>query len=240
MLAFTRTTEYDWILPFTTAPSRPFWSFSVESAQFKSFRRCEAAGLGIGDEELMLGYQRGDESCFGTLYDRYKHRIYRFILHRVWNESRAEELTHEVFLAVIKHRARWQPDATFKTYIYRIATNRCINERSRKEHQLMSWDDDREIDPVASDAPDVDAERRQMNALLERALARLEEAFRDPIVHELNGLSREEIAEVMEIPVQTVKTRIFRGKAKLKGILDELLTAGSQMRLSVEPDEQAG
>jgi RNA polymerase sigma-70 factor (ECF subfamily) len=180
------------------------------------------------DEALMRAFCDGDDSAFEALYERYKRAIYRFVYRRIGDQGRAEELTADVFTAVVRYRATYRPDAMFKTYLYRIAENRCISERQRAERRHVVApkpveDDTPAPEPVAAgESPADAAERGERCRMLYAAIDRLPEAFRAPLLLELADFGRDEIAEHLSIPVETVKTRIFRAKARLKVILDAM------------------
>lgn len=200
------------------------------AASRRPARRVEIDRTPLGtDEALMQAFHDGDDEAFVTLYDRYKTAIFRFVFRRVGDQGRAEEITADVFTAVVRYRATWRPDALFKTYLYRIADNRCISERQRAERRVMvspKTNDSEETprpEPVASDESPADrAERRELFALVRRAIDRLPSDFRMPLLLELDDLGRDEIAAHLGIPVETVKTRIFRARLKLRAILDEM------------------
>lgn len=182
------------------------------------------------DEELMLEFQQGKETAFITLYERYKLPIYRFIYRKLGHQGRAEDLTQEVFLALIQHCKEWRQEASFKTYIYRIAFNRCASEARRSEHKVMLDADDEANSEraarVASDGPSpaLAVEQQEVQRQVQRALAKLDPEQRDPIIlREYEELSYEEIAEILNVPVGTVKSRIFRGKVELKRLLTSIM-----------------
>jgi RNA polymerase sigma-70 factor, ECF subfamily len=186
------------------------------------------------DEELMLEFQEGNDTAFITLYERYKLPIYRFIYRKLGHQGRAEELTQEVFLALIQHRKEWRQESSFKTYIYRIAFNRSISEVRRSEHKIMLNGDDEantartQRVPSSEPSPAEDMQQQEVQHQVQQALSRLETEQRDPIVlREYEGLSYEEIAVILNIAVGTVKSRIFRGKVELKRLLTPVMSAAS-------------
>ena len=83
------------------------------------------------DAALMLAFQRGDEGAFRTLFERHARAMVAFCHHFVRDAARAEELAQDVFLNVYRAKDRYQPSARFKTYLYRVASNLCLNELRR-------------------------------------------------------------------------------------------------------------
>jgi RNA polymerase sigma-70 factor, ECF subfamily len=189
---------------------------------------CMKDETGVTDELLMEAFRDGDEAAFATLYERYRTTIFRFVWRRIGDPGRAEEITADVFMAVVRRRVRWRTEARFKTYLYRIATNRCISELQRAERRVMALPMAREDtdaawpEPAALDeTPFETAARRELGTRLAAAVGRLAEEFRAPILMELDECGRAEIATRLGIPVQTVKTRIFRARRKLYALLAE-------------------
>src|SRR5215207_4626432 len=131
------------------------------------------------DEELMAAFQGGDDAAFEKLYVRYQRPIYHYVYRRMGSESRAEELTQEVFMGLIRSRGSWRQEASFKTYLYRIAFNQCASEARRADFKLtdpLERPDGTTID-VESDGPGPDgvASRREEAVLITRALEQLDD-----------------------------------------------------------------
>ena len=178
------------------------------------------------DEVLMEAFRDGDDAAFEVLYERYRTAVFRFVWRRVGDPGRAEEIAADVFTALVRRRRSWRPEARFKTYLYRIATYRCISELQRAERRVIarpSRRDDEEPawpEPVAPvESPFEAAARRELWDRVARALDRLAADFRAPILMELDECGRDEIAERLGIPVETVKTRVFRARRKLHAML---------------------
>lgn len=184
------------------------------------------------DEQLMTAFQGGDDSAFEQLYARYQRPIFQYVYRRIGLGPRAEELTQEVFMGLIRSRGSWRREASFRTYLYRIAFNQCASEARRADFRTvdpLERPDGTSLD-VESDGPGPDGEatRRQEAAIVAGALADLDGDQREAIVlREYQGLSYEEIAEVTGVAVGTVKSRIFRGKLELRRLLEPILGTDS-------------
>ncbi len=179
------------------------------------------------DEELMRAFQGGDEAAFATLYNRYRLPIYRFLARKLGGTGRAEDITQEVFIAVVQHAADWRGEASVKTYLYRIAFNRAVSELRRGEHKVMVADDPKDPDAppppeaVSTDSPADNYEASERARLVRQALQEIDPDFRDAILmKEYEDLKYEEIAEILNVAVGTVKSRIYRGKLELKKRLE--------------------
>lgn len=180
------------------------------------------------DEELMSAFQGGDDAAFEELYGRYRRSIYQYVYRRLVNASRAEELTQEVFMGLIRSRGSWRQEASFKTYLYRIAFNQCASEARRADFRMvdpLEREDGSSIDVEDGGlGPDGHATQQQEAAFVVEALDRIDPEQREAIVlREYQGLSYEEIAEITGVAVGTVKSRIFRGKLDLRRHLEPLL-----------------
>lgn len=188
----------------------------------------------LEDSDLMLRYARGDERAFAILVDRHQKPLYNFILRSCSNRDTADELLQDVFLRVIKSAASYQPSAKFTTWVYTIARNACIDAaRKRSRADLYSLqnhvgDDeggqthqDRLVDDSAHSGS-VDAERQAFRDRLQQALEKLPEDQREVFVlRELTGLKFREVAEVVDAPLPTVKSRMRYAIETLRGELAE-------------------
>jgi RNA polymerase sigma-70 factor (ECF subfamily) len=167
------------------------------------------------DAVLMLAFQRGDAGAFRTLFERHTRAMVAFCHHFVRDPARAEELAQDVFVKLHEAADRYRPSARFRTYLYRIASNHCLNELRRGDHLRRAAEGDEPADPDALPSLCASPEEAARGAALERAvaelLARLPEKQRAALVLcRLEGLSYEEIAEVLETSVSAVKSLIHR------------------------------
>jgi RNA polymerase sigma factor (sigma-70 family) len=160
------------------------------------------------DEALMVEYQRGSPEAFEELFARYRGPLYGFFRRRLPSRARAEDLTQEVFLAVMRAVSRYEPRALVRTYLYGVALKLLWAERRRHR------DVDSETEPSAVPRPD--------EALWVReALARLDANDREILMlREYEQLSYAEIGELLRIPVNTVRSRLFRSRMALKSYLE--------------------
>jgi RNA polymerase sigma-70 factor (ECF subfamily) len=184
------------------------------------------------DEELMTAFQGGDDAAFEQLYNRYTRPIFQYIYRRMGSAARSEELTQEVFLGLIRSRGSWRMEASFKTYLYRIAFNQCASEARRADFRVsdpLERPDGTPIDlPADCPGPEKETNRREEAALVSQALEALDADQKEAILlREYQGLSYDEIAEVTGVAIGTVKSRIFRGKLELKRLLGPILGADS-------------
>ncbi len=172
------------------------------------------------DAALMLAFQGGDESAFRRLFQKYGRAMVGYCNHFVRDPARAEELAQDVFLNLHRSVARYQPSARFKTYLYRIASNHCLNELRRGEYaarreldRLETPDEPMDPDTVASRAatPEDAALASALGKAVEAFLADLPDKQRAAFaMARFEGFTYEEIAEVLETSVPAVKSLIHR------------------------------
>lgn len=196
--------------------------------------QAQAIGLGsshsieaASDHELLALIRDGDEVAFQEIVRRYRNPITNFVYRMIDDYERSVELAQETFIRIFTSASRYQANYSFSTYIYRIASNLAISElRRRKRRKLVSLfspftTDDGEA--IEIDPPDVNPlqdetmikdERRRAVA---RAIASLPEKYRAAIVlRDVEGLSYDRIAEVLDLSEGTVKSRINRARNLLK------------------------
>ena len=176
----------------------------------------------LEDDECIARAQRGDVAAFSELVARYQDRIYRFLVRLTRSPDDALELTQETFLSVYQALARWRPDARFSTWLFRIARNQAfdwLRRSKRVEFVALGDGDDLGIaDPAPT--PDRTLETVQRLRELDRALARLPAEHREILLlREIEDMSYEDIADVLDISLGTVKSRISRARA---GLLEKM------------------
>jgi RNA polymerase sigma-70 factor (ECF subfamily) len=194
----------------------------------------EADARDLTDEDLMVRYRDGDESAFPHIVARYKDRLVSAVVRLVGDRDKAEDIVQETFLRVHRNAHRYKTIARFSTWIYTIALNMAKNElrNTRRRRTVSLWDAGPERDGEAvpldiadrAERPDEAFERRDLRAVMERCIERLPPKYKTIIVlRDVEGLSYEEIAEILKLPQGTVKSRMNRARLRFKELLDPLL-----------------
>ncbi|HXX46402.1 MAG TPA: RNA polymerase sigma factor [Candidatus Acidoferrales bacterium] len=160
------------------------------------------------DDQLAIEFQQGSREAFRELFERYREPVYGFFRRRLENPARAEELAQECFLALLRNEARYEPRASFRSYLYGIAIHMVSAERRKSGREIEL--NDKTPDPATDE--NVDA------ALwVRRALDQLEKDDREILMlREYEQLSYAEIAGLLRMPVNTVRSRLFRARIALK------------------------
>lgn len=171
------------------------------------------------DEQLMLAFQRGDAAAFEALVRRHRRPVFAFILRSTGNAARAEDLLQETWLKVLRGARDYQPKARFKTWLYTLARNLCVDQARKESHRRTEPLDapaNGEAGRSLSDSLPDDGARPERGAhnlgvrpLLEQALASLPTEQREVFVlREFSGVTFKEISEVTGVPENTVKSRM--------------------------------
>lgn len=188
------------------------------------------------DESLMLEHAEGSEEAFAELVRRHQKGVLNYLYRMVQNRHIAEELTQEVFLALVRNAQRYEPTAKFTTYLYRIASNVAAKEwtRAKRRPKLFSlstpwgkskdpWD---EMAPLETQIEDDNAcvvaafQRGEVSEAVNAALKKLPEHQREAFVlHVFEEMSYEDISAVANAPVGTIKSRVFRAEQALRPLL---------------------
>lgn len=185
------------------------------------------------EHELVQKSKRGDVAAFEELIADYQKRVLNHAFRMLGNSADAEDAAQDIFIRVFRAMAHFNEESAFSTWLYRITTNVCLDVlRKRKRqntaanvsiHQYNSEEEEFEL-PIEdnSSAPYEQAQKKEAMRALERALAKLGEEQRNAIVmRDINGLSYEAIAEVMNCSLGTVKSRINRSRLALRKLLEE-------------------
>ncbi len=174
----------------------------------------ETASGPCSDEQLMAEFSKGSAPAFEELFSRYKQPLFGFFRRRLTDPAHAEELTQETFLAILRASSRYVPRALFRTYLYAIGF-KILRAHRRKAAFRATFlgNAPSHRDPAVRDAADI-------AFLIRHAVAKLEATEREVLLlREFEQLSYSEIAEVLRLPVNTVRSRLFRARMALHDLL---------------------
>ncbi len=189
-----------------------------------------AALTTLGDSEVVASYLAGERRAFDVLVDRYQRRLLNFVYRTIGDRERAEDLVQEVFIRVHRHLHRFDQTKKFSTWIYTIASNLAKNElRNRSRNPLVLFqtirkDSDQDNRPLQFEdrhtRPDDLFRKRHLRELVDWAVTRLPEHHRIVFVlRELEGKTYEEIAEITDCNLGTVKSRLNRARARFAQVI---------------------
>jgi len=187
------------------------------------------------DNQLVARTLDGDVGAFNDLVVRWETSLYRFVVRYLGDSEEARDVCQEAFLKAYTNLDRFRGQAKFSSWLYQIALNQCRTQfRRKKSRPTVSLDADDQLShlqlvPADSEAPDQSAISAQHASELQAALAHLPEDQRTAIIlKEYHGLKFREIAEILETPESTVKSRLYHGLESLAKSLGHLKTEGLQ------------
>ena len=165
------------------------------------------------DEELLLDFQRGAPGALEELFERYRDPLFGFFVRRIGSRSRAEDLTQDTFMAVMKNVRRYEPRSLVRTYLFGIALNLVAAERRRLARQTGEQ----------SSEASARSEATEQVLWIRQSLSRLDATEREILMlREYEQLSYEEIAMVLRLPLNTVRSKLFRARSALRRTLEPL------------------
>ena len=178
------------------------------------------------DDSLIMLFQNGEQEVFRYLVERYQEKI-RNTIFSIFNDSDlVDDIAQEVFIKIFQALPKFRFESSFYTWIYRIAVNKCRDELRKKKvkrfftFQSFEKTTNMKIENFATTTFDDE----NIRGVIEESLKKIPEKFRMPIIlKDIDGMSYDEIAEVLECEVGTVKSRLSRGRTMLKEILMPIL-----------------
>jgi len=184
------------------------------------------------DLSLVQRVQRGDKGAFDALVLKYQHKVVKLVMRYVRNPAEAEDVAQEAFIKAYRALPKFRGDSAFYTWLYRIAVNTARNSIASRQRRPLDYEADlseNEQSAVESrmrhtDTPEANVLSEEIHRTVNRAVEELPEDLRTAIIlREVEGLSYEEIAQAMDCPVGTVRSRIFRAREAIDRNLKPLL-----------------
>lgn len=191
------------------------------------------------DDDLVLveRFKQGDTAAFEEIVTRHQRSVLNLVYRFTGDASRAEDLAQEVFVRLYRALGGFEAKARFFTYLYKITLNLCLKDREREQRRraqsLDTPSDDthraREVEDPTGSAEDI-AQRHDTARIVREAVQSLPDEQRTAVIlHRFHGLSYEELAEVLEISLPAVKSRLHRAKLALKDRLSAYMTAEGEL-----------
>jgi RNA polymerase sigma-70 factor (ECF subfamily) len=176
------------------------------------------------DESNLIGrIKKGDQSAFEELVRKYQDRIYNLCRYMLQDPQNAEDASQDAFLKAYRALKGFRPNSSFYTWIYRIAVTTCLDYRRKSRWEVFRREPLPEDLPSNEHSPHQLYESWEIADSIQQALQKLPEKLRAVIVlREIEGCSYEEIAEVLQLSVGTVKSRIWRARDQLRHLLKKM------------------
>lgn len=182
-------------------------------------KRTQAA-IELDDLELIAACRRGERRALEALYHRYKRRVFGLVT-RIAGPSDSEEVAQEVFVRIFRGLGKFRGESQLSTWIYRLAVNAALTHVSRRPRPTLGDEvlDELPAEPTAEPDP-------RLTSRIEAALARLPAGYRAVLVlHDIDGLSHEECAEILDCRVGTSKSQLHKARARMRELLGPELAA---------------
>lgn len=189
---------------------------------------------------LIESFQAGDEFAFVGIYNRYKGPVYSFCYKILLDSDSAKDVMQETFLRVYENRDRLLKTSSFKSWLFTIARNQCLNSLRRSGRHVGLQPDNSEM-IVTSETPFTKMEKQEQVKFVTRFLESLNPDYREVIIlREYQNLSYEEIAAVTRSTISAVKSRLFKARRKLARSMEKAMLASELRFQQVEPGDVAG
>lgn len=187
------------------------------------------------DVDLVKASQGGVLAAFDELIQRYQQRVYATVYHMTSSHEDADDLTQESFIKAYKALKRFKGESSFYTWIYRIAVNRTINflkQRKRKSYHMSLNDMDMQVEKhadllmfISDNTPRRDLRLNELQEKMNEAMQKLSQTHRLTVaLHDVQGMSHEEIGKIMDCNTGTVRSRLFYARQQLQALLSEYLS----------------
>lgn len=181
--------------------------------------------MNVTDAQLVEKFRSGDIEAFNTLVDRWQQRIHRFAYRFFCSHDEASEITQKTFIKAYKNLSSLKDAEKFSSWIYRIANNLCLDETKRAGRRRSAPMEMLSNDLIKQDIdenPEHQVTQQQLGKLLQQALNHLPNEQRIVVImKEYEGLKFREIAEILDVPENTVKSRMYYGLTKLRDLFEK-------------------
>lgn len=184
------------------------------------------------DAQLVVRVQRGDKQAFNVLVLKYQHKIMSVVSRFIQDHSEIQDVTQEAFIKAYSAMHNFRGDSAFYTWVYRIAINTAKNHIVSNKRRVQGWECQDVHEPVTQiheqlhslETPESNMACAEIEHAIQHSLEKLPDELRTAIkLREFNGLSYDEIADIMQCPVGTVRSRIFRAREAIDAILKPLI-----------------
>ena len=205
---------------------------SIRSHESRDEDARQGSGVEQTDLELVRRAQRGERGAFDLLVLRYQHRVVKLVARLLRDPTEAEDVAEDAFVKAYRALGSFRGDSAFYTWLYRIAVNTARNSMASRQRRPLDYEADLNESEQAAvesrmrhgDTPEAAALSDEIHRTVNHAVEQLPEDLRTAIIlREVEGLSYEEIAEAMDCPVGTVRSRIFRAREAIDRSLKPLL-----------------
>ncbi len=184
----------------------------------------------LTDEELILEFQsNGTEKAFEILVQRFKNPLTNYVYRFLGDYDSCVDVVQDTFVKVYRYKDNYNSLAKFSTWIYTIAGNLARTEYQRKRRRnffsINSYGEEKDTYDIPDNSyrPDVETDLKIKSEIIEKALLKVRDSYREAVIlRDVQELSYEEIAEIMQIEIGTVKSRINRGRAELQKYLKDI------------------
>lgn len=191
---------------------------------------------GLTDEVLVQLCLNGDRTAFAEIVRRYQKQVFSLTYRLTNNAEDAQDLAQEAFLKIFQVLHKYDGQRPFFPWMYKVATNVCYTLLRKKPQQDVPLEKVIEFAPLVPDSesqPEDYTEVREVQRLVQQAIAELPDNYRVPLVlRYLEEMTYQQIADTMDLPVSTIETRLFRGKALLQKRLTNILERGGTYEMS--------
>ena len=193
--------------PSTEAENPGLYFRASKPDQTTSLMSSSSKDETLAERRWLNALANGDPNALGGLYEIYGDKIFRYTYRMLGNRADAEDATAETFLRVLRRSADLRADGAFKTWIFRIARNLCIDKM--RQHKLLELPPDTHYSGVE--------ERAALKITVQQALQDLQVEYREPLILcDLENISAKEAAEMLSISVPALKSRLYRGRRALR------------------------